>query len=195
MVSTPQSLIDEIKEGWFDQVSDWLWTGRDLSLDLDIALQQLGELGENQVTTMIDTRSETQDEAFILEHYPRMKYLHVPRKDDGKVGDPAWWQRGLDAIEEGRRTGKGRVYVHCHMGINRGPSLACAALSEIDGMKPIDAWEHMRKKRPRAWASYYPDFLRLDDRDLWAANEIEMILVKNADRIDRKIAEVRKAWV
>ena len=69
-----------------------------------------------------------------------------------------WFDVAVDwsvaAIEGG-----GTVLTHCHMGVNRGPSLGFAVLLE-QGWDPIEALDAIRTARPIAWVAYAEDALR-----------------------------------
>jgi hypothetical protein len=49
--------------------------------------------------------------------------------------------------------------MHCHMGINRGPSLAFAALLD-EGWDPVEALDTITRTRPIAFLAYADDALR-----------------------------------
>jgi protein-tyrosine phosphatase len=51
------------------------------------------------------------------------------------------------------------VLTHCHMGINRGPSLGLAVLLS-QGWDLVDALDAIRSARPVAWIAYAEDVLR-----------------------------------
>jgi hypothetical protein len=61
-----------------------------------------------------------------------------------------------NAVTQGKK-----VFVHCHMGINRGPSTAFAILLD-QGMAPEQAFDLIRAKRPIAAVYYAEDALRAD---------------------------------
>ena len=52
-----------------------------------------------------------------------------------------------------------KVIVHCHMGVNRGPSLAFAAMLAL-GHEPTEALAAIRAQRPIAAVLYAEDALR-----------------------------------
>ena len=60
----------------------------------------------------------------------------------------------VDALEAG-----GTVLTHCHMGINRGPSLGFAVLLAL-GWDAVDALDAIRRVRPIAYIAYAEDALR-----------------------------------
>ena len=51
-----------------------------------------------------------------------------------------------------------RLLVHCHMGVNRGPSAAFAILLAL-GWDPFDALDAIRDARPIAYIAYAEDVL------------------------------------
>jgi dual specificity phosphatase 3 len=69
-----------------------------------------------------------------------------------------WFDHGvafaLAALEEPDT----KLLVHCHMGINRGPSLAYAVMLAL-GFDPVDAIDRIRRARPIAHADYAEDAL------------------------------------
>ena len=91
------------------------------------------------------------------------------------------------------RDPEAKVLVHCHMGINRGPSMAYACLLML-GHDPIEAMTMIRSARPIAAIGYAEDALdwhhrtydvsrirRLDDQrrlDAWReANWIDVVRI------------------
>ena len=59
----------------------------------------------------------------------------------------AWFDRGVAfALDALARPGT-KVLSHCHMGINRGPSLAYAVLLAL-GTDPVEALDALRRARP-----------------------------------------------
>ena len=61
-------------------------------------------------------------------------------------------------IQDALADPEAKVLVHCHMGINRGPSLAFAALL-ASGWDPVDAIDRIRQVRPIAAVGYAEDAL------------------------------------
>ncbi|MEJ7774997.1 MAG: hypothetical protein WKF72_09340 [Nocardioidaceae bacterium] len=51
-----------------------------------------------------------------------------------------------------------KVLLHCHMGINRGPSAGVAVLLAT-GWDPVDAFDAVRRARPIAHVAYAADAL------------------------------------
>ena len=140
-------------------VTPQLLVGGDLDTsDDDLAGRQLAELVEAGVTHVLDARIEWSDESWVAEVAPTVDYLHHGMDDAGQQVPGEWFDVGvtwaLEAMEQG-----GTVLTHCHMGINRGPSLGFAVLLAQD-WDPVEALDQIRSVRPIAWVAYAEDALR-----------------------------------
>ena len=140
-------------------VTPHLLVGGDLDTrDIELATSQLHELVEAGVTHVIDARIEWSDEQWVTESAPGIAYLHHGMDDAGQQVPRSWFDVGvtwaLEAMEEG-----GTVLTHCHMGINRGPSLGFAVLLG-QGWDMVEALDSIRSARPIAWVAYAEDALR-----------------------------------
>ena len=91
------------------------------------ALQQLDRWLRSDAVGIIDCRGEWTDEDFVAVNAPELDYRYVGTDDDGRGQDDEWFEAGVTHFEDLALRG-GRVVVHCHMGINRGPSMAFAIL-------------------------------------------------------------------
>lgn len=143
-------------------VTDDLATGGDLSYADDKAIQQAIEIAEvHEITRVIDLRIEDNDDA-VWKLFPTVTYLHVPTNDAwGHVVHHSVFDIAVAAC---RNMGPGeKALLHCHMGINRGPSAAYAVLLDR-GMDPIEAFDLIREKRPQAGLAYALDALKADQR-------------------------------
>ena len=107
---------------------------------------------------MIDTRAEWTDADFVAEVAPEIRYSHPGTHDDGGRQDDAWFDAGLDAYRAAIAEPGARLLVHCHMGINRGPSMGYRLMLEA-GEKPLLALEAVRRARPIAALAYADDAL------------------------------------
>lgn len=150
-------------ESFYNDVNEWLSVGGDLDLardvtgqDYQITAQQLLDHG---VTHVVDLRSEWSDaEEWALAGLPVDNYAHIPIVDSWRhIPDEDWFE-AVEAFvhkfwlnsDEGHR-----LYVHCHMGINRAPSAAMLALLTVDPtLSPMDAFLHVRRARPVAGLVY-----------------------------------------
>jgi dual specificity phosphatase 3 len=141
-----------------DFVTPQLLVGGDFDYQSDeLAGRQLAELVEAGLTHIVDVRVEWSDEDFVRQREPRIEYLHHGVDDVGQVVPASWFDRGvgyaLKAIKRG-----GVVLTHCHMGINRGPSLGFAVLL-AEGWDPVLALHTIRTARPIAFVAYAEDAL------------------------------------
>jgi len=140
-------------------VTDQLLVGGDLDArDPRLAALQLAELVDLGVTHLVDVRLEWDDFDYVAENAPEITYLHHGMDDAGQRVPLEWFDEGvrwaLDAI-----SGGGTVLAHCHMGINRGPSLGYAVML-AQGWDPIEAIDTIRRARPEAFVAYAEDALR-----------------------------------
>jgi dual specificity phosphatase 3 len=72
-----------------------------------------------------------------------------------------------------RRDRQAKVLVHCHMGINRGPSMAYACLLML-GHDPIEAMTMIRSARPIAAIGYAEDALDWHHRTSGASRDQQL---------------------
>lgn len=168
-------------------VTDRLLVGGDLDTrDGDLAGRQLRELVDAGVTHLVDTRIEWDDLAWVAERSPEIGYLHLGMDDAGQAVPTAWFEEAvtwaLEAIESG-----GTVLTHCHMGINRGPSLGFAVLL-AQGWDALEALERIREVRPIAFVAYAEDALRWHHDREGSSHER---LVSDLDRVARWRAQSR----
>ena len=139
-------------------VTSRLATGGDLPEPTDDALADLGEWVQLGITHVVDNRSEWTDESFVAEHAPAIRYCYNGIDDAGQRMPDVWFDDGVSFIQDALADPEAKVLVHCHMGINRGPSLAFAALL-ASGWDPVDAIDRIRQVRPIAAVGYAEDAL------------------------------------
>lgn len=142
------------------RVTDRVWTGGDLPSDLGEAamLADLAEMQKAGITHILDNRIEWSDEAFVEAHAPNMTYCWNGQDDAGQAMPDEWFDDGVGFALEALADPDARVLAHCHMGINRGPSMAFAILLAT-GMEPVAALTAIRGARPIAAISYADDAL------------------------------------
>ena len=136
-----------------------LLVGGDLDTrDEDHAEQQLHELVHAGVTHVLDSRIEWSDEEWVAGLAPEVGYLHLGMDDAGQEVPLEYFDEAVAwaqaAIDEG-----GVVLTHCHMGVNRGPSIGMAVLL-AQGWDPVEALDAIRVARPVAWVAYADEVLR-----------------------------------
>ncbi len=191
---TPASGPSDFLVADIDWLTPDLAVGGDLSHDPDEAAAQARWLERQGITTIIGCRGEYSDAELVRAAAPSIDYYHLPTGDHGGEMDIEWWESGI-TIDKMK---KGPVFVRCHMGVNRGPSMAFAILVDR-GMDPVAAFDLLRTRRPQAYAIYAPQFLRMRRRSteakiLQAFMEIECDhddLVATIGRIRRSESDGR----
>lgn len=115
--------------------------------------RQLDEWRAAGITHIIDAREEWSDEGRVADRYPDITYHWVGTHDDGGGQPDEWFRAGVDAALEALGDPQARVVIHCHMGVNRGPSMAFAVLLAM-GWNPVAAAAAIRAARPIAAILY-----------------------------------------
>jgi hypothetical protein len=136
-------------------VSDQLAVSGDLSSRKEHAFTQLSAWEEAGITDVFDMRGEADDSEFI--HSNSTITSHWFGVDDnGGTRSDAWFDaltaQALVVLTDPTR----RALVHCHMGVNRGPSALYAILLHL-GWNHVDALRHIRDARPIAGIIYAAD--------------------------------------
>jgi dual specificity phosphatase 3 len=144
-------------------VTDGLAVSGDLHPSPSVAATQLDGWVTDGVTDILDTRFEANDEDFVGHRHPRLRYHWMGVDDEGGPRDAAWFDSIASVSEEILADPHRKLVVHCHMGINRGPSAAFVALV-ANGGDPIQTLTAIRHARPIASAMY-----SLDAIQWWAA--------------------------
>jgi dual specificity phosphatase 3 len=135
------------------RVTDRVWTGADRGGQSMIGyLAQLESVG---ITHVIDCRPEgTRDQRTA--QTTRVEYLLNGQPDNGQRMPDQWFDTGVDYALAALADPDAQVLVHCHEGINRGPSMALAVLL-AQGMDAGTALAAIRTARPIAEISYARD--------------------------------------
>ena len=130
----------------------------DLSNDAGRALGQIDGWKQARISHVLDTRIEWSDEDLVAQHAPDIIYGWIGADDAGLPQDDEWFDAGLEFASEALRDTESVLLVHCHMGINRGPTMAYRILLE-NGHDPIEALDVIRSARPIADVGYATDAL------------------------------------
>lgn len=143
-----------------NRVGERLWTGGDLPSHrgdgpMLAALAKLQALG---ITHIIDNRAEWSDEEFVGSYAPEITYVWNGQDDAGQRMPDSWFETGVGAALGALARPENQVLAHCHMGINRGPSMAFAILLAT-GDSPVYALNAIRRARPIAAIAYSLDAL------------------------------------
>jgi hypothetical protein len=141
-------------------ITDRVWTGGGLPSDLgeEAMLADLAEIQQAGITAILDTRIEWSDEEFVRTHAPHLGFLWIGADDVGQLMPDDWFDAGVEFALAALQNPDAQVLAHCHMGINRGPSMAFAILLAM-GMDPIGALIAIRQARPIAAIHYADDAL------------------------------------
>jgi predicted protein tyrosine phosphatase len=147
--------------GW---VTDRIAVCGDLP-ESDVAAQaQLDQWQAAGVSVIVDVRGEHSDASRVAEWAPHITYIHLGTHDSGGAQDHAWFVLGVEEILSALAADPAaKVVIHCHMGVNRAPSMAVAVLLAM-GYDGIAAVEAVRAARPIAAAIYADQAL---DVHLW----------------------------
>lgn len=133
-----------------------LATGGDFSYSVTRAGAQLNDLMQQGVGCVIDCRMEADD--FDTWMQTDVEYHWLPIDDIAGAHIPAGhFDRAVAIARRAEREGR-KVFVHCHMGINRGPSTAFAIMLDR-GCDPIKAFDWIRSVRPQAGIAFAEDAL------------------------------------
>jgi protein-tyrosine phosphatase len=182
------------------QVTPWLFVSGDLPSSKNLAIVKLGEWKDNGVTDIIDVRGEWSDEDLVRQCAPEIRYHHLGTHDDGTSQEVSWFEEGVQALHQALAHENSKVMVHCHMGINRGPSMAFAFLLD-QGWEPVAALDALRSARPLAGIIYAADAVmaigHLQHKSSEEVkNQLEMVdewFERNQIDISTIIRKIRKA--
>ena len=129
------------------------------AFDDELAARQLAEICSLGITHIVDVRLEWTDAEAFASSAPHVRYLHHGMDDVGQAVPAAWFEHAVSWIEQAwAQDPEAVVLTHCHMGINRGPSLGFAVLL-AQGWDPVDAIAAIRAARPHANVWYAADAL------------------------------------
>jgi hypothetical protein len=148
------------------EVTDWLFLSGDLdTFRPEIGIRQLNEWVNAGITDIIDVRGEYDDIDFVKMHAPHINYHYFGTHDNGGSQSDSWFELGVNVISDVVER-DGKAVVHCHMGVNRAPSMAYRLLLEA-GHGHIESLEMIRSSRPIAGIIYAPSalshYLRIND--------------------------------
>ncbi len=155
------------------EVADRLYVSGDLPTDPIGSQRGLAIWLEVGITHVVDLRGEWNSDDVVAAAAPHVVYHHLGTHDDGAAHGQAkgWFTEGVDAITEALADPDARVMVHCHMGVNRAPSMAYAVLLEL-GHGIEEGLEAIRAARPIAGIEYAGDAIRWHaDRRSWTIDE------------------------
>jgi|TARA_B100001105_G_scaffold198178_1_gene161955 hypothetical protein len=160
--------------GWWRrlcEVTDRLFVCGDLphlQSDPDGFHRVLGDWVMAGITHIVDLRGEANDTTDVARFAPQIDYTWLGTHDAGGDQDFSWFDEGVAAITAALADPGARVVVHCHMGVNRAPSMAFAALLQL-GHGIEEGLDAIRDARPIAAILYADSAVRwFADRSGWA---------------------------
>ncbi|MFV2038782.1 MAG: hypothetical protein ACC660_00910, partial [Acidimicrobiales bacterium] len=133
--------------------TDQIGLSGDLSEDRAAAERQLGEWREAGVTHVMDVRGEWNDQDLVAEIAPELGYAWLGTHDSGGAQSDDWFEAGVVAARPIMGDPRARLLVHCHMGVNRGPSMGLRIMLDR-GWDVVDAMGRIRTTRPFAAMAY-----------------------------------------
>lgn len=143
-------------ESNFDWVLPWLATGGDLGFHPDTMIERARYIANSGFGYVVDLREEADDEELWEALGADLTYTHVPTDD--RIGHhiPAHVFDTVVGIGRIARHQDVPMLVHCHMGINRGPSAAFAVLLDVGYRREV-AYNMVSAARPEAGLYYAMD--------------------------------------
>ena len=154
-------------------VTDQVAISGDLHPSPSLGAVQLDEWVESGITDIMDMRFEANDAQFVAQRHPDLRYHWLGVDDEGGPREAAWFEAITGVSAEILADPRRKVLVHCHMGINRGPSAAYTALLAAGG-DPVGTLEAIRSARPIASAMYSLDAIQ------WWATRTGMLPTESA---------------
>jgi len=127
----------------------------DLPADPTEALEHLRYWEAEGITHVFDTRGEADDTDFIHEHSDISSYW-FGIDDNGTKRPDSWFNQVTQTAGEILANPDNRILVHCHMGINRGPS-SLYVIMLAQGWGTTEALSAIRAARPIAGIIYAGD--------------------------------------
>lgn len=137
-------------------LTDTLATGGDLQADHQLAALQCADLVRQGVTHVIDCRLEFDDRARMQRFAPSISYARFGVDDErGVEHTDDWWEAIYMHAQEALSVPGAKLFVHCHVGMNRGPSAAYMLLvSPLFRLSVSDAFQLVRRRRHIAYMAY-----------------------------------------
>ena len=154
----------------------------DLPGDRANALIHLNRWVSAGITHVIDLREESNDSRFV-ETNSNISYHWFGVDDNGTRRKDTWFDNLTETATQILLNPNSKILVHCHMGVNRGPSALFAILLAL-GWDDLNALRAIRNARPIAAVLYAPDATR------WHAVRTGATVLE----VKERVSEV-KAWL
>ena len=161
LLSEPRPTRPDSPATWWRQicwVTPRIAASGDLPDDHANAVIHLNRWISAGITHVIDLRIERNDSTFI-EANSNIKYHRFGVDDNGTRRKDLWFDDLTKTATQILSDPTAKIIVHCHMGVNRGPSALFAILLAL-GWDDLDALRAIRNARPIAAVLYAPDATR-----------------------------------
>lgn len=139
-----------------NSVTNWLYLSGSLDVDEEIASAQIANYRQVGITDVLDCRAVWSDRVALAEQAPELTYWQVGSHDDGSPRLDEWFDGGLAVLASCLAKTDGKLLVHCHLGVNRGPSMAFRLMLEL-GIGTAEAIYLIKRARPIAGLGYAHD--------------------------------------
>lgn len=153
---TDQPIDPKSMEG-FEHTASYEWihpqiaTGGAMRYATD--LRQIKRAG---VVAIVSGRRDFDDSLLTEGKDMGIKFLSDPTPDNGEGKPTSWFKAAIDFCLPFLKRGS-KVYIHCHAGMNRGPSLAYAVLRAYTGCSHEEAMRAIHSVRDFAPVAYAAD--------------------------------------
>lgn len=141
------------------------WVNSELAVSGDLphnrveALEQLRQWESEGITDVFDMRGEADDTDFIHSNSNQVTSHWFGVDDNGGMRSNEWFEAMMERAYEILQEPGRKILVHCHMGVNRGPS-ALYAIMIATGWDHLEALRRIRDVRPIAGIIYAQDAVR-----------------------------------
>jgi len=167
-------------------VNNELAVSGDLAYDRVVAYEQLSHWEAEGITDVFDMRGEADDSEFIHNNSAQITSHWFGVDDNGGTRSNKWFESFVTEAYEVLQEPDRKILVHCHMGVNRGPS-ALYAIMLATGWDHLEALRRIRDVRPISGLIYAHDAVR------WfaafelklAAHEVNQMELEVSEWLDR----------
>lgn len=164
------------------------WVNSELAVSGDLshnrveAFEQLKRWESEGITDVFDMRGEADDTEFIHSNSDQITSHWFGVDDNGTTRSNAWFEAFVERAYEILQEPGRKILVHCHMGVNRGPS-ALYAIMIATGWDHLEALRRIRDVRPIAGIIYACDAVR------WFASEELQLCSHEVVRMESEVAD------
>ena len=131
--------------GGVSQVFPFLWLGSKINAFDKQLLFGMKEI-PNKVDLVINVSKDINNK-FIHNKVNSIEHIRIPVNDDTKEEISVYFELVYQYIENARKKNK-IVFIHCHMGISRSPTLVIAYIMKYLRMSFTMAFQYLEKIRP-----------------------------------------------